>query len=404
MLNRTSAAESITTTMNIGIAPVADDAVAAAAGAAAFATDAARWQAVRCRDAAADGGFFYSVKTTGVYCRPSCAARPARRENVAFHASTAAAEGAGFRPCKRCRPDQPPRAEREAAVVAAACRSIESADSAPALAVLATQAGMSPHHFHRLFKRVTGVTPKAYADAHRQRRVQRQLSAGGPVTDAIYDAGFNSSGRFYETAPGMLGMTPGAWRRGGQGEAIWHSLADCSLGRVLVAGTERGLCAILLGDDDAALLADLGARFPKAQLSAPEPRFGEWMAQVVRLVDHPAQGFALPLDIRGTAFQRRVWQALRGIPAGQTQSYTQLAVRLGLPRAVRAVAGACAANAIAVAIPCHRVIAADGKLTGYRWGLERKRRLLQRERGEGGRERGEGGRERGALGREKGEA
>lgn len=357
------------------------DAKSNASATDAYATDAARWQALRSRDAAADGHFFYSVKTTGVYCLPSCAARAARPGNVAFHVSPADAERAGFRACMRCRPDLPPRAEREAAMVASACRSIESAETAPALADLAKQAGVSAHHFHRLFKRVTGVTPKAYAVAQRQRRVQEQLSAGGPVTDAMYDAGFNSSGRFYESAPGMLGMTPRAWQKGGQGEVIWHAIADCTLGRALVAGTERGVCAILLGDDDAGLVAELAARFPRAQLLAPEPRFVEWVAQVVRFVDNPATGFALPLDIRGTVFQRRVWEALREIPAGQTASYTQLAGRLGLPRSVRAVAGACAANAIAVAIPCHRVIASDGKLTGYRWGLARKRQLLDHERG-----------------------
>jgi AraC family transcriptional regulator, regulatory protein of adaptative response / methylated-DNA-[protein]-cysteine methyltransferase len=346
-----------------------------------FATDSQRWDAVRRRDPAADTHFLYSVATTGVYCRPSCAARPARRENVAFHASAAAAERAGFRPCKRCRPDLPPRRDREAALVAEACRAIEAADELPRLSTLAAQAGLSAHHFHRMFKRIAGVTPKDYAAAHRQRRVQDELRAGTAVTDTIYAAGFNSSGRFYEAAPAMLGMTPSAYRRGGAGEAVWSAVGRCSLGCVLVAATERGICAILLGDEPKSLQRELKERFPQAQFIEPRHEFADWVAQVVRFVDDPghAGGLKLPLDIRGTAFQRRVWQALQTITAGQTASYSELARKLGQPRAVRAVAGACAANPLAVAIPCHRVVGADGRLTGYRWGLERKRRLLARE-------------------------
>ena len=268
-------------------------------------------------------------------------------------------------------------------MVAGACRSMESAETTPTLTELAQQAGVSAHHFHRLFKRVTGVTPKAYALAQRQTRVQEQLRVGGPITAAMFNAGFNSSGRFYESAPGMLGMTPRRWQAGGDGEVIWAAIAECTLGRVLVAGTARGVCAIALGDEDVQLMTELAARFPKAKVLAPEPSFSEWVAQVVHFVDNPTRGFSLPLDIRGTAFQRRVWEALREIPAGQTASYSELAGRLGQPRAVRAVAGACAANALAVAIPCHRVIAADGKLTGYRWGIARKQQLLDNERGKG---------------------
>jgi len=347
-----------------------------------FATPAARWEAVCRRDPAADGEFLYAVETTGVYCRPSCAARPARREHVSFHASAADAERAGFRPCKRCRPDLPPRAERDAALVAAACRAIEAADEPPRLAELAAQAGVSPHHFHRTFRRVAGVTPRAYAAAHRQRRVQDGLAAGAGVTDTLYAAGFGSSGRFYAAAPAMLGMTPSAYRQGGQGEAVWHAVGRCSLGYVLVAATERGVCAILLGNDPAALAADLATRFPHARLSEAAPDFADWVAAVVRFVDDPgrAEGLGLPLDVRGTAFQRRVWEALQQIPAGETASYGEVAARLGSPRAVRAVAAACAANKLAVAIPCHRVVARDGSLAGYRWGVERKRRLLERER------------------------
>lgn len=352
-----------------------------------FDTEAARWAAVQRRDPAADGHFVFSVKTTGVYCRPSCAARPARRENVAFHASPAIARRAGFRPCKRCRPDEPPRAAREAALVAEICRLIEAAVEAGTeelrLADLAAKAGVSPHHFHRMFRRITGVTPKSYAAAQRHKRVQDGLSAGARVTETIYDSGFNSSSRFYEAASSMLGMTPTAYRKGGQGEVVWHAMGRASLGGVLVAATERGVCAILLGDDSAALVKDLKARFPNARFAEPAPGFADWVARVVRFVDDPAraEGLELPLDIRGTAFQRRVWEALRAIPAGRTRSYAEVAKALGMPRAVRAVAGACAANALAVAIPCHRVVASDGRLTGYRWGIERKRRLLERERG-----------------------
>lgn len=351
-----------------------------------FDTEAARWAAVQRRDAAADGQFVFSVKTTGVYCRPSCAARPARRENVAFHASPEDAKRAGFRPCKRCRPDAPPRAVREAGLIADTCRRIEAAVEAggeePRLADLAAKAGVSPHHFHRMFRRITGVTPKSYAAAQRQKRVQDGLSAGARVTETIYDAGFNSSSRFYEAASGMLGMTPTAYRKGGEGEVVWHAMGRSSLGGVLVAATPRGVCAILLGDEPAVLVKDLKRRFPKARFVEPDPGFADWVARVVRFVDDPtrADGLDLPLDIRGTAFQRRVWEALRAIPAGRTQSYTEVAKALGMPRAVRAVAGACAANALAVAIPCHRVVGADGRLTGYRWGVERKRRLLERER------------------------
>ena len=335
--------------------------------------------AIRARDPAADGLFLYSVATTGVYCHPSCAARPARRENIAFHPDRAHAERAGFRPCKRCRPDLPPRAERDAATVAAACRIIEAAEEAPRLSHLAAAAGMSPHHFHRLFRRLAGVTPKAYADAHRQARVQAGLAAGAAVTAALYDAGFNSSGRFYEAAGDMLGMAASRYRTGGAGEAIRHACGACSLGQVLIAATARGLCAILLGDDPAALTADLAARFPRAALT-PSADLAARLADVVTLIDAPGQAHALPLDIQGTAFQRRVWEALRAIPPGETRTYAGLAVSLGQPGAARAVAGACAANRLAVAVPCHRVIAGDGSLAGYRWGIDRKRALLDRER------------------------
>lgn len=345
----------------------------------AFTDPEARWAAVRGRDAAADGQFVYAVRTTGVYCHPSCAARPAKRENVSFHATPADAEAAGFRPCKRCRPNEAPRAQRQAEAVAKACRMIEEAEEAPALADLAAAAGMSPYYFHRVFKAVTGVTPKAYAAAHRNRLVREELSQIQSVTDAIYGAGYNSSGRFYATTDKVLGMTPTTYRAGGRGTAIRFAIGDCSLGAILVAASDKGICAILLGEEPETLARDLQDRFPKARLIGGDAAFEGWVAQVVGFVEAPQLGLDLPLDVRGTAFQQRVWQALTRIPAGATASYSQIAQTIGAPKAVRAVAQACAANAIAVAIPCHRVVRTDGALSGYRWGVERKRALLNRE-------------------------
>lgn len=345
----------------------------------AFETDSARRAALAARDAAADGAVFYSVRTTGVYCRPSCAARPARPENVAFHATTAEAEAAGFRPCKRCKPDQAPLAQRNAAAVAAACRLIEAAEEAPGLEVLAAEARMSPFHFHRIFKSVTGLTPKAYADARRAERVRQTLGEAGTITEAIYDAGFNSGGRFYEQSERVLGMTPTRFRAGGEAQQIRFAVGECSLGSILVATTDKGVCAILFGDDPDRLVRDLQDRFDKAELIGGDAAFEALVAQVVGFVEQPRLGLDLPLDVRGTAFQQRVWRALREIPAGQTASYAQVAEQIGKPSAVRAVAQACAANALAVAIPCHRVVRNDGALSGYRWGVERKRALLDRE-------------------------
>jgi AraC family transcriptional regulator, regulatory protein of adaptative response / methylated-DNA-[protein]-cysteine methyltransferase len=346
-----------------------------------YSTDGEKLAAMRRHDPAADGHFFCAIATTGIYCYPSCASRPAKVENITFYGSRDEAVQAGYRSCKRCRSELAPRAEREAAMIAAACRTIEGAEEPPLLADLAAAAGVSPHHFHRVFKRIAGVTPKGYADAQRQERVQDNLSTGSNVTEGLYAAGFNSSSRFYEASEKMLGMTPTAYRNGGAGEAIWHAVDRCSLGRVLVAATGRGVCAILLGDDPAALRTELAERFPKAHLADPEPSFSEWVAEVVRFVDDPSgDGFALPLDIRGTAFQRRVWEVLREIPAGATVSYSEVAERMGSPKAARAVATACASNKIAVAIPCHRVVRTSGALSGYRWGLERKRQLLECEK------------------------
>lgn len=339
----------------------------------------ARWASVVGRDREADGQFYYSVRTTGVYCRPSCAARLARRENVAFHLTTKDAEAAGFRPCKRCKPTEPSLTERYAETVAKACRAIDAAETAPSLAELARTAELSPHHFHRVFKAVAGVTPKAYADARRAERLRGALTEGGSVTEAIYDAGFNSSGRFYEQSDKVLGMTPTRFRQGGQAATIRFAIGECSLGSVLVAATDKGICAILLGDDPEELVRDLQDRFDRAELVGADPAFEATVGKVLALVEQPNLGLDLPLDVRGTAFQQRVWQALRDIPAGETAGYAQIAQAIGQPKAVRAVAQACGANNIAVAIPCHRVVRTDGALSGYRWGVERKRALLDRE-------------------------
>ena len=364
----------------------ADTPLATGGGEATTSAGEACWDAVRRRDRAADGTFVYAVRTTGVYCRPSCPARPARRENVTFHAAPADAERAGFRSCRRCRPGEASHDERQALAVTAACRQIEAAEEPPSLAELAAAAGLSPHHFHRVFRRVAGVTPKAYAAAHRAGRVAAGLRTAETVTGAIYDAGFNSASRFYEASNATLGMTPTAYRDGGKGAEIRFAVGECWLGSILVAATDKGVCSIRFGDDPEALVRGLQDDFPKARLVGGDPAFEATVGRVVGMVEAPrAHGQAdLPLDIGGTAFQRRVWQALREIPAGSTASYTEVAARIGSPGAVRAVAGACAANELAVVIPCHRVVRSDGSLSGYRWGVERKRRLLDRE-GEGAR-------------------
>ncbi len=357
---------------------------AKAAQAAATQADP-RWAAVAMRSAAADGSFWYSVQTTGVYCRPSCAARAPRPENVRFHASCADAEAAGFRPCHRCKPRQPTALAHHAAVVTEACRIIEgaAAGATPTLDALAAQLGLSPSHLHRMFKQATGLTPRAYAAAQRAQRLRSALDNAptASVTDAIYSAGYQSSSRFYEQSAQVLGMTPSRYRAGGAAQDIRFAIDQCSLGAILVAQSERGICAILLGDDADTLVRDLQDRFAQAHLIGGDAAFEALVAQVVAFVEAPGLGLNLPLDVRGTAFQQRVWQALQAIPAGQTASYAEVAQRIGSPAAVRAVAQACAANALAVAIPCHRVVKSDGALSGYRWGVERKQALLARESG-----------------------
>ncbi|MDB5369068.1 MAG: putative methylated-DNA--protein-cysteine methyltransferase transcription regulator [Roseomonas sp.] len=348
-------------------------------GSAATIEQDPRWARVLARDTAADGLFWYSVATTGVYCRPSCPSRLANPKNVRLHGTTAAAEAAGFRPCRRCNPNGLSIAAGNAVLVARACRLIDEAEEPLSLAALAQSVELSESYFHRLFKAATGVTPKAYAAARRAARVREELKRSDTVTQAIYDAGFNSNGRFYATSGGMLGMTPSRYRAGGAQEELRFAIGQCSLGAILVASSARGVAAILIGDDPDALARDLQDRFPNADLIGADASFEALVAQVVGFVEAPHIGLDLPLDVRGTAFQQRVWQALRDIPPGTTVTYTGLAARIGAPKAVRAVAGACAANALAVAIPCHRVIRHDGALSGYRWGVERKRDLLARE-------------------------
>ena len=350
-----------------------------AAQVGAATTQDPRWAQVAARDKAADGLFWYAVATTGVYCRPSCPSRTAKPANISFHDSPAAAEAAGFRACRRCNPKGLSVGAENAAIIARACRAIEAVEQPPSLAALAGAADLSPAYFHRLFKAVTGVTPKAYAGAHRAARVRAALGMASTVTEAIYGAGYNSNGRFYAASTGMLGMTPRRYRAGGAREALRFAVGQCALGAILVASSAQGVAAILIGDDPDALARDLQDRFPNADLVGGDPAFEALVARVVGFVEAPGAGLDLPLDIRGTAFQQRVWQALRDIPAGATATYTDIAARIGSPRAVRAVAGACAANALAVAIPCHRVIRHDGGLSGYRWGVERKRDLLARE-------------------------
>ena len=338
-----------------------------------------RWTRVIARDRTADGVFWYSVATTGIYCRPSCPSRTANPKNVSLHDTLEAARDAGFRPCKRCNPDGLSLDAGYAVIIAKACRLIEQSEEVPSLTALANAVELSPGYFHRLFKARTGLTPKAYAGAHQANRVREKLGRSSTVTEAIYDAGFNSNGRFYEKSTDILGMTPTQYRAGGTAEVVRFAVGQCSLGAILVASSEKGVASILIGDNPDALVRDLQDRFRNARLIGGDSDYKSLVARVVGLIEAPRLGLDLPLDVRGTAFQQRVWQALRDIPAGRTVTYTDIARKIGSPKSVRAVAGACAANNIAVAIPCHRVVRNDGSLSGYRWGVERKRVLIDRE-------------------------
>lgn len=346
----------------------------------AYDTEDERWAAVQARDAGADGQFVYAVRTTGVYCQPSSSARLPKRENVEFFDTAEAAEAAGYRCSRRARGDQTSAAAERAALVARACRLIETSETPPQLDDLATEVGMSPFHFHRLFKAETGLTPKAYSSAFRARKLREELSnPDASITNAIYDSGFNSNSRFYEASDQLLGMRARDYRAGGAGAVIRFAVGQCSLGAILVAQSQRGICAILLGDDPDKLVRDLQDQFPKAEIIGCDGEFEQLIAQVVGFIEAPSMGLHLPLDVQGTAFQERVWRALREIPPGTTVSYADIAKRIGAPKAMRAVAHACATNHIAVAIPCHRVVRRNGDISGYRWGVDRKRELLRRE-------------------------
>ncbi|MGA8754922.1 MAG: bifunctional DNA-binding transcriptional regulator/O6-methylguanine-DNA methyltransferase Ada [Stellaceae bacterium] len=337
------------------------------------------WAALEKRDGADAGRFFYGVLTTGVYCRPGCTSRLPLRRNTAFFETTAAAEAAGLRACKRCRPTEPSSASRHIAAVEKACALLRSSEKLPSLAELADAAAISRFHFHRVFKQITGATPRDYARTHRLGALAQRLDAGEDVAQAIYGSGFGSSSRAYEAAPAALGMTPAARRKHGAGETIRFVTVATPLGWALVAATDRGVCLTALGDDRERLATMVHDRFPAAKIIADDPGLRDWAERIVRFITAPSHTLDLPLDIRGTAFQARVWRALQKIPLGRTATYSEIAQALGQPTAVRAVARACAANDLALLVPCHRVIREDGDLAGYRWGIERKRALLDRE-------------------------
>ncbi|MCI5044538.1 MAG: bifunctional DNA-binding transcriptional regulator/O6-methylguanine-DNA methyltransferase Ada [Aquisalinus sp.] len=348
-----------------------------------FVSEDARWKAICSRDVTAEGAFWVAVRTTGVYCRPGCPARLPRRENVDFYETQAAARAAGFRPCKRCQPDDPPLAERQARLVARAANMIEQAETPPTLDELSNQIGVSPHHLHRLFKAQLGITPKQYATAKRARKLQAALAAGTRVTDAVYDAGFNAPSRMYEQSVPRLGMTPGRARQKGQGEEVRFTLAESWLGRTLVAATEKGICSIQFGETDEEMMDALRACFPLADFTEAETgsAYADWVEQTLAFIEKPLVAPSMPLDVRGTAFQEQVWRALMRVQPGETRTYGEIAKSIGKPKAVRAVASACGANRLAVVIPCHRIIGKDGAMSGYRWGIKRKEQLLERERG-----------------------
>lgn len=346
--------------------------------------DAARWDALLARDPAPScGAFLYGVTTQGVFCRPGCPSRLPLRGNTRFFADAPAAEAAGFRACKRCDP-KGERAAIHAAAIRAACDLIEASEAVPSLAALADRAGYARHHFLRLFKEITGVTPHSYAQSVKARRLQAALSAGDRVAEAVAGAGYGSESRVYGAPGQVLGMTPGAARRGGAGEVIRTATAESALGPLMVGATEKGICFIGFAEDFPALEGDLRQRFPRARVEPAPEALAEAVRQVVAFLEEPKAALALPLDLRGTAFQRRVWEALQAIPFGETRTYGEMAVAIGNPAAVRAVARACAQNHVSLAVPCHRVVGKDGDLTGYRWGVPRKRALLAKEKAAAG--------------------
>jgi AraC family transcriptional regulator, regulatory protein of adaptative response / methylated-DNA-[protein]-cysteine methyltransferase len=357
-----------------------------------------RWQAVQTRDRSADGAFVYAVRSTGIYCRPSCPSRKPRREQVVFFPLPEAAEQKGFRECRRCHPRAVPMRDARIETVARVCREIEAhiladpgmdvrSDAQLTLAALSTPVGMSPHQLDRAFRSAMGITPRQYADAQRMRRLKSRLKRGDNVTTALYEAGFSSSSRLYERAPSHLGMTPAAYGRGGAGMKIHYAIMASPLGRLLVGATNRGISALYLGESDGALRAALRKEYPSADLIPDSPgqgaagrgKLGDWVAQILAHLRGQEPHLDLPTDVQATAFQRRVWEELRKIPYGATKTYTEVARAIGRPAAIRAVARACATNPVSVVVPCHRVVRQDGNLAGYRWGIQRKRELLERE-------------------------
>jgi AraC family transcriptional regulator of adaptative response/methylated-DNA-[protein]-cysteine methyltransferase len=343
-------------------------------------SDAARWQAVLAHDRSADGLFVYAVRSTGIYCRPSCPSRRPRRNGVAFFDTPAGAREAGFRACRRCHPDTPIAADPWVEKIRRATAYLANVDGHPSLAALAARVGGSPYHLQRNFKRLVGLTPREYAEACRLRRVKSRLRRGGPVTAAIVDAGYASSSRFYERAVPKLGMSPSAYRRGGAGMIIRFTIVDSPLGRLLVAATPRGVCAVAMGATDRDLSAALAREYPAARTAADEGGLARWTKAILGHLEGRRPRLDLPLDVQATAFQWQVWQALEAIPSGETRTYGDVARAIGRPRAARAVARACATNPVALAIPCHRVVPAAGGFGGYRWGAARKKAILARER------------------------
>jgi len=345
-----------------------------------YTTDDIRWKAIVAREQAADGHFYYAVKTTGVFCRPSCSSKMPNRENVEYFVNSQGAQAAGYRPCKKCKPAGTTTKEAIEQKIISACRVIENSHMVPKLADLAKGLELSPGYFHRLFKKYVGVTPKQFASNHRSRRFRESLKSGDSITEACYDAGYSSSSGVYNRNQDQLAMKPKEYRAGGAGIIIHYGVAECVLGWMIVAATTRGVCAIEFGDDPAVLPWQLQDRFPGATILKADPGFIGVLEEVVNFIKAPRDTFNIPLDIQGTAFQQQVWNILRQIEPGQTMSYTEVAEKIGNPCAVRAVAKACASNKLAVVIPCHRVIAKDGKLSGYRWGIERKKMLLENEK------------------------
>jgi len=345
-----------------------------------FNSDDIRWNAVSENNSNADGAFYYAVITTGIYCRPSCKSKLPNRDNVEYFTTCGDAEVAGYRACKRCRPTATSKVGETEQKIIQSCRIIEESETSIKLDDLATKVNLSPYHFHRLFKKIVGITPKQYTSRHRSQRFQKSLKSSPSVTDAIYSAGYGSSGSAYDKNRDQLAMKPKVYRKGADGLTLTYGITQCFLGWVIIAATDRGICAIEFGDNSDILPEQVQARFPNAQLQKADIGFKTLIKEVIDFIESPEGTFQVPLDIQGTAFQQQVWEVLRQIKSGQTMSYTDVAERIGKPNAVRAVASACASNKLAVVIPCHRVVSKTGKMGGYRWGTERKKKLLQLEK------------------------